>query len=524
MNDLIMHNLIQLISTHTGIQIREQDYKDFCNKIYSRMKILKLNTPEQYYQLLLNINKVQSVSHRENDSINEWKELLLLLTIGETYFFRDRGQIHLIKNQILPELIARKRNVCRTNKDKKPCLKIWSAGCSSGEEPYSLAIMVKQLIPDLIDWNILILGTDINPESIEKAEQGIYDSWSFRQVEPQIQKQYFHQQKMRWEVDGQIRKLVKFRCMNLFQEAFPNQLSELHNIDAIVCRNVFIYFNSAAIATVLEKFYQTLNPGGYLIAGHTELHGQNLGQLQPKIFPESVVYQRSENLQIASNSGINSSASKLLLKSESPQENTSIKQKFVLNLNSSKNVALNKTQTQERSLSQTPATETAYQSLLKQAEIFFHSGEYARAIQAAKQVIQQQPKHFDAYFLTAQACANLGDSEQAIQYCQQALQLDNLSEKPYYLLAHIAEEKGDKEQAKALFKKIIYLTPSSIGAYLEISSIYAKEGDILRAKKMLNTALELLNNLSAEEYVESYHKITAGELLLQVKAMLSNFK
>ena len=523
MNNLIMHNLIQLISTHTGIQIREQDYKDFCNKIYSRMKILKLNTPEEYYEVLLNTSKGQSVPYKENDSINEWKELVVLLTIGETYFFRDRGQINLLKTKILPELIAKKRNNHK-NQDKKPCLKIWSAGCSSGEEPYSLAIIVKQLISDLSDWNILILGTDINPESIEKAQQGIYDSWSFRQVEPQIQKQYFYQRKMRWEVDSQIRKLVKFRCMNLFQSAFPNQFSELDNIDAIVCRNVFIYFNSAAIATVLEKFYQTLIPGGYLIAGHTELHGQNLGQLQPKIFPESVVYQRSENLYVGSNSEINSAASKLLLKSDFAQKNTSIKQKSVLNLNSSKNVVLNKTQIQSRSLSQTPATETAYQSLLKQAEIFFDSGEYTRAIQAAKSFIQQQPKHFDAYFLTAQAWANLGEFEQAIQYCQQALQVDNLSEKPYYLLAYIAEDKGDKELAKALFKKIIYLTPSSIGAYLEISSIYAKEGDIVRAKKMLNTALELLNNLSAEEYVESYHKITAAELLLQVKAMLSNFK
>ncbi|HEY9781619.1 MAG TPA: CheR family methyltransferase [Leptolyngbyaceae cyanobacterium] len=522
MNNLIMHNLIQLISTYTGIHIREQDYKDFCNKIYSRMKTLKLNAPEEYYEVLLNTSKVQSVSYRENDSINEWKELVVLLTIGETYFFRDRGQINLLKTKILPELIAKKRDVCHTSKDKKPSLKIWSAGCSSGEEPYSLAIIVKQLIPDLSNWNILILGTDINPESIEKAQQGIYDSWSFRQVEPQIQKQYFHQQKMRWEVDTQIRKLVKFSCMNLFQSAFPNHFSDFHNIDTIVCRNVFIYFKSVAIATVLEKFYQTLIPGGYLIAGHTELHGQNLGQLQPKIFPESVVYQRSENLQIASNSEINSSASKLLVKSNSAKANTSIKQKPVLNLNDSKSLVT--TQTQERSLSQISTKETASQSGLEQAEIFFDSGEYARAIQAAKQVIQQQPKHFDAYFLTAQAWANLGDSEQAIQYCQQALQLDNLSEKPYYLLAHIAEEKGDKEEAKALFKKIIYLTPSSIGAYLEISSIYAKEGDIVRAKKMLNTALELLNNLSAAEYVESYHKITAGELLLQVKAMLSNFK
>lgn len=96
-------------------------------------------------------------------------------------------------------------------------MKIWSVGCSSGEEPYSLAIIVKELIPDLSEWDILVLGTDINPESIEKARQGIYDSWSFRQVDPQIKKQYFHQHKMRWEVDYQIRKLVKFRWMNLLQ-------------------------------------------------------------------------------------------------------------------------------------------------------------------------------------------------------------------------------------------------------------------------------------------------------------------
>lgn len=155
---------------------------------------------------------------------------------------------------------------------------------------------------------------------------------------------------------------------------------------------------------------------------------------------------------------------------------------------------------------------------MHQAEIFFDSGEYAKAIQAAQVLLQS--KHFDAYCLVAQAWANLGDYEQAIQFCQQALQINNLSEKPYYILAHITEEKGDFEQAKTLFKKIIYIAPSSIGAYLEISSIYAREGDQVRAKKMLNTALELLKNLSAEASVEFYHKIPAGELLLQVKAML----
>ena len=519
MNNVIMQNLIQLISTHTGLQIREQDQKDFCNKIYFRMKVLKLNTPEEYYQLLLSNSNNSASSYIEKNTKNEWKELLLLLTIGETYFFRDSGQLNLLKNKLLPELLANKRKNCE-GKDKKPSLKIWSAGCSSGEEPYSLAILVKELVPDLNEWNISILGTDINPDSIAKAEQGVYDSWSFRQVNPQLQKQYFEQRKMRWEVNKQIRKMVKFRCMNLFQEAFPNPANDIENIDVIMCRNVFIYFNYQAIATVLEKFYNTLSPGGYLIAGHTELHGQNLGKLQHKAFPESVVYYRSD-LQVAA-SGITNFSPPNLLKQSFAQKDTTIKPNFsVPNLNQPKNVTLAPTQ----SLNLSPNLADLVQSSqpLSQAEKLFHSGEYTKAIQAAKQVIGHQPLHFDAHCLISQAWANLGDYKQAVEWCQQALQIDNLSEKPYYILAHIAEEQGNVEQAKALFKKIIYLAPLSIGAYLEISSLYAKEGEQTRAKKMLATGLDLLKNVSPDLLIESYHQIPARELVLQIKNMLKAY-
>lgn len=511
-----MQNLIQLISTYTGLQIREQDQIHFCNKISSRMKVLKLNTPQEYYQLLLSISK-NSENFTDKNNRNEWKELLLLLTTGETYFFRDQGQLNLLKNKLIPELIANKIKTCELGGNKKPSLKIWSAGCSSGEEPYSLAIIVKELIPDLNEWNISILGTDINRESIAKAEKGMYDTWSFRQVNPQIQKQYFHQRKMRWEIDEQIRKMVKFRCMNLFQEAFPSQVTEIQNIDVIICRNVFIYFNSGAIATVLEKFYHTLTPGGYLIAGHAELHGQNLGKLQQKAFPESVVYHRSD-LQVAS-TGVTNFSHANLLKQSFTQSDTTIKQKFpVQNLNNS-NVALIRTQTQRRSPLLTDLAQSS-ESVLSWAKELFNSGEYTRAIQTAQQLLQQHPKHFEAHCLLAQAWANLGDYKQASDSCQQALQIDNLSEKPYYILAHIAEEKGDIEQAKALFKKIIYLAPSSVGAYLEISFLYTKEGDHNRAKKMLTTALDFLKNVS-DIPIESYHQTPASELILQIEDMLT---
>lgn len=514
MNSVITQ-LIQLIYNHTGLQIREQDKTYFHSKISSRMKSLKLNTLEEYYQLLLG-TRSNTISYLEKYSQNEWKELVLLLTIGETYFFRDQGQFSLLRNKLLPELIADKiKNSDIYN--QKPSLRIWSAGCSSGEEPYSLAILVKELIPDLNEWNISIIGTDINSQSIEKAQQGIYDPWSFRQVSPQLQKQYFHQCKMRWSVDEQIRKMVKFYCFNLFQSAFQSQINDIQSMDLIMCRNVFIYFDSQAIATVVEKFYHTLSPGGYLIAGHAELHGQNLGQLQPKSFPESVVYQRSD-LPIAANV-INFNSTKILQTQSTPTEKKpTIKPLPVVNLTATKSVT-----SIARSEKRSPSfnrVEKPSQPTLTEAKTFFDLGEYNQAIQAAKQVLGQHPREFDAYYLIAQAWANLGDSQQAVEWCQQALKINELSEKPYYLLAHLAEEEGDFDKAKALFKKIIYLAPSSIGAYLEIGSIYAKEGDRNRAKKMLTTAWDLIKKLSPDSPIESYRNIPASELDLQVKNML----
>ena len=131
--------------------------------------------------------------------------MTLQLTIGESYFFRDQGQMTLLKQQILPELIAHKK-VQYAEGLAVPSLRIWSAGCSIGEEPYALAILVKQLIPDCDKWNILILGTDINPESIEKAKRGIYHPWSFRLVNPDLQRWYFYQRQTSWEMMSKFAK------------------------------------------------------------------------------------------------------------------------------------------------------------------------------------------------------------------------------------------------------------------------------------------------------------------------------
>lgn len=275
---------IRLIAKHTGLEIRERDRATLSEKIFLRMKALQLPFPENYYQLL------ESPTF---DSHQEWQKLVVLLTNLESYFFRDKEQFNLLKNHILPELINRKKS----NK----ALRICSAGCSTGEEPYSLAILLKELLPDLEEWNLLILGIDINPEALQKARTGIYRPWSFRNTNAAIEQRYFRLINNHYHLDAQIKQMLTFQTLNLVKDPLPQPNSELQDFDLILCRNVFIYFEASTIAKVLDKFYHALQPFGYLITGHAELYGQDLSQFQTKVFPESLVYQRQvDNLTDAS--------------------------------------------------------------------------------------------------------------------------------------------------------------------------------------------------------------------------------
>ncbi len=423
MNNILLQNLIKLIARHTGLNIREQDKQALVNKVVVRMQALKINTPEQYYQLLDSNTKNGSTLETQCD--REWKALNILMTTGESYFSRDKGQIALLKNRLLPEIIAQKKRLLFQPKASKPSLRIWSAGCSTGEEVYSIAIVIKELIPDLHNWHILILGTDINLESIAKAQQGVYDSWSFRMVEPELIKRYFKPHQQSWEVMEPIRSMVQFRAGNLIKDNFPQPSVDLHSMDIIICRNVFIYFDSKAIAMTLEKFYHTLNSVGYLITGHAELHGQNLGRLQTKVFPESLVYQRKD-LPI-----------KQSVVAEKPLTTA-------ININQGQDslVKPQKLPAKIEFSNSQPPSKAKLPANITKAEILFHQGAYTVAIQEAEQLIEQQPLHFDACYLLAQAWANLGKAEQATFYYEQAIEIDSLSTSPYYLLAHIAEEKG----------------------------------------------------------------------------------
>jgi chemotaxis protein methyltransferase CheR len=266
---------LRLIARHTGLVIREREYAALDTKILSRMRSLRLTSPTTYYQLLASVR---------SDRDQEWLNLVSLLTNTESYFFRDKDQFSLLRNHIFPELIRRKQD-SRT-------IRICSAGCSSGEEPYSIAILLQELIPDIDQWNLLILGVDINQIALKKAESGIYNPWSFRRIDPDIKQRYFQPFHHQYQINPDIKKRVKFQTLNLVNDSFPQHHSDLRDMDLIICRNVFIYFRQAAIATVLHKIYHALQPLGYLLTGHTELCHQNLNLFHASVCSESFIYQR----------------------------------------------------------------------------------------------------------------------------------------------------------------------------------------------------------------------------------------
>jgi chemotaxis protein methyltransferase CheR len=468
----LLQRFIRLIASQTGLQMREEGMDKLRHAIHNRMAQQRLLSPEAYYQLLA----VDTATSRQ-----EWQELILPLTIGESYFFRDSGQFSLLRHHILPELIERNRST--------RSLRLWSAGCSTGEEPYSLAILVHELLPCQDDWNVVILGTDINKEAVATARSGIYRQHSLRTLDHGLRQRYFHQHRSDWELDGRIRSMVSFRQLNLLKDGFPDSAANLSAIDLILCRNVFIYFDRSAVSQVITKFTQTLQVGGYLVTGHAELHDQNPSGLCLKAFPESAIYQRQN-------------AHTQTLKPKIPQTAQSDVVLPASQPISSFGRVPNKPITVAPARSpRDPLVET---SGVASSSVGNHTG---------------QVPSFSAEDLYCQAhgYADVGNYEAARHYCGLALAKDSLAEKPYYLLAQIAEAQGDIAAAKSFLKKILYLSPAAITALLELGALYAREQDLPRARKMLSLALEHLNTLPADTIIEPFMDLPAAQLLPEVQ-------
>ncbi|MFN3921054.1 MAG: CheR family methyltransferase [Caldimicrobium sp.] len=232
--------------------------------------------------LTLGYKNLQDFYQKVKTSLNHslLNQIVDALTTNETYFFRDQHPFEAIKKEILPELFQRKATVKQIN--------IWSAACSTGQEPYSIALILYEHFSNYLkDFKIHIYATDISESALKKAKEGIYNQIEVNRGLPiTLLVKYFKQEKSNWVIDEKIKSMVKFDQLNLLD--IDKRVRE--KFDLILCRYVLIYFSKEAKNKVFQGLWNCLNKGGYLILGGTELPPFNLPDMEKKVLAKSVVY------------------------------------------------------------------------------------------------------------------------------------------------------------------------------------------------------------------------------------------
>jgi chemotaxis protein methyltransferase CheR len=525
----VLDRLKAAIAERFGIYIRSQDDAPFSKKIHGRVQTLKLSTYESYCDLLTSATDM---------SQSEWRELIHQVTIAETYFMRDKGHIYLLQSNILPELVKAQQ----ANKS----LRIWSAGCSTGEEAYSIAILLQEIISDIQNWRLQIIGSDLNPEVVQKARQAVYSEWSLRSLTDKQKSLYFTRQGTLWRLNENLRKMVTFYSNNLIDDDFGRTSTDFHNFDLILCRNVFIYFEPQAIKKVLRRFHAALKNNCYLITGHMELHGQRLQGLKVNVFPDAVVYQKDPTNVCGTNSYDSNTYTSPNFR-DYAATNTNPPQPNHANIYTSPS-SLNTAQPQYSSATTSPSPELTNSTWetyrhashnladriapspqshdlleiktdwdrLAAAESAISRAAYREALRYLEQ-IQEKRLHFPKiHQLSAITYANLGELKSAYHHCEEAIKLNPNSPRIYYLMAHIADEMGKYDQVKQLLKKAIYLDLYFVAAYLALGDIYGRESDRDRSLKMYRSTIDILKALPSNEIVPETD-LTPAELIPQVE-------
>ncbi|RKX86970.1 MAG: protein-glutamate O-methyltransferase CheR [Spirochaetes bacterium] len=213
-------------------------------------------------------------------------QLLDAMTTNETHFFRDSAPFDLLQHKIIPDLIDRRIPGADINKSPLT-LKIWSAACSTGQEVYSIGIVLKELLGDTTNHNVTILGTDISDEAVTKASWGYYSPIDIeRGLPPAKLNKYFNKENDKWKIDDEIRSLATFKKLNLM-----NDFSHLGKFDIIFCRNVAIYFPEEKKKLLFQRISKLLKPDGALIIGSTESIATVCPSFESKRYLRSIYYQ-----------------------------------------------------------------------------------------------------------------------------------------------------------------------------------------------------------------------------------------
>lgn len=458
--------------------------------------------PERWGDLQRGLEKAaRDFGFKDVESCGDWLSVTNLdrqqmqvlanhLTIGETYFMREQKTFAALAQSVLPELIQSRRERGRR-------LRIWSAACCTGEEPYSLAILLPQVIPDFAEWHVTILATDINSAFLQKAVAGIYSEWSFRDTPPLFKQLNFRQlSNGRYEILPEIRKRVKFAHLNLVEDVFPALETDTNAMDIVFCRNVLMYFSEGQVRKVIGNLRRSLVEDGWLAVSPSEASHTLYAGFKSRSFPGVILYRNAAD-------GVHPPEDFQTLASM-PVENVP-----------------------------TPEVPEAWPDTEDQPEVaavpesspvpfaaeLYAQGRYA---EAAQTLLDASPSPHTApdLSLLARALANQGDLGEALAWCDRWVAVDKLDASAHYLRAVILQELGNHEPARQALQRAIYLQPELVLPHFAMGNLVRSQAGPAEAQRHFSNALHLLAGRPPEEVLPESDGLTAGRLTEIIKSLL----
>lgn len=425
------------------------------------------------------------------------------LTIGETYFFRDRPTMAALSNEILPGLIDSRRG-------REQRLRFWSAACCTGEEPYSLAILLHQLLPDLGDWQITITATDINGRFLKKADAGVYGEWSFRDTPAHVKQRYFERPRSgQYAIVPEIRRLVKFEHLNLVDDVYPSLETGTNAMDLILCRNALMYFTASQTINVVGKLYRALVAGGWLVVSAAEASQRLFAQFAAVNRPGAILYRKTPTGESDRPWRVTpETLTDVTAQPAQPAYACAVP------------VALHTQDAADPSVGTPPATQPP-PTALSAAQTLYDEGQYAEAVQTLLDASGESGFEPAAFSLLARALANQGRLADALTWCERWIAADKLDATARYLQAVVLLEQGAAEEAHSCLQRAVYLEPDFVLAHFALGNIARGRGRTDDAARHFGTALRLLSRHAPGDLLPESDSLTAGRLTETLTSMIN---
>jgi chemotaxis protein methyltransferase CheR len=410
-----------------------------------------------------------------NLGLREVQALAAHLTVPETYFFRSPETFAMLESTLLPQLIAERRPVRK--------LRIWSAGCASGPEPFSVAILVSRLVPDFALWDITILGTDINPVVLAVAKEARFTQWSFRGTPAWVMDRYFNRtQDGRYQLAAAIRDMVTFRYLNLVEDVYPLEPGDICDFDLILCRNVMMYFSRETMARVSDKLRGCLREGGCMLVSPSEVSREVQGDLVADSSNGETVYRRTTEPPAQ----LSSAAARHPAPTRRPPAKRS----------SPRAPSRVQTPDNNHTAGQRPGPRTPVHGKLR--------GHPKRTAQEARML------------------ADRGDLSEALFHCESALETDKLDPSLHYLKASILQALGRADEAERALQSTLFLDGNFALARVMLGAIARGQSRPGDASKHFQEALMLLERMPSDSVLPETDGLTAGKMAETVASLIES--